>query len=286
MMRVWLALFTVYVVWGSTFLGMRFALEGGFAPFWLGALRFFCAGVLLYTLLRVRGYAHPTARQWRNGLLTGFFLFVLGNGLVTVALQSVSSGITAVAVASVALWLALFGAMAGSRLSRAEKAGLALGFAGIVLLNTGGELAASPVGLVCLMLSAPAWAFATLWGRRLDLPAPFMTAALQMLCAAPVMAVIALARGEALPMPDAAAWAAFAYLVLLGSIVAFSAYTWLAAQVRPALLGSYAYVNPVVAVLLGMAFAGERPGAGDFAAIAVILGGVVLLTLAKTRRKT
>ncbi|MDO5090457.1 MAG: drug/metabolite exporter YedA [Cardiobacteriaceae bacterium] len=284
--RLFLALLTVYIVWGSTYLGIRFALEGGFPPFWLGAIRFFLAGSLMYAVLRARGYPRPTLPQWRNCALLGFLMLAVGNGMVNTAQQYVSSGITAVAVASSALWIALFATLRGERSSRTEWLGITIGFAGIILLNIDGELSASRIGLVALLIAPLSWAFASIWSRGRNLPAPFMAAAAQMLCASVIMFAIGLGNGERFAtLPSASGWLALFYLILFGSVFAYSAYVWLLQNARPALVGSYAYVNPVIAVLLGAALAHERPGGKDLIAIVIILGGVLLITLSKTFRK-
>lgn len=285
--RLFLALITVYIVWGSTYLGIRFALEGGFPPFWLGGIRFLLAGSLMYLALRIRGYAHPSLRQWLNCALMGFLMLAMGNGMVNTAQQYVSSGVTAVAVASSALWIALFATLRGEHSSRMEWLGLAIGFAGIILLNLGGELSASRTGLIALMIAPVSWAFASIWSRGRNLPPPFMAAAAQMLCASAFMLAIGFFNGERfIGMPTGSGWFALIYLMIFGSILAYSSYVWLLQNARPALVGSYAYVNPVIAVILGMLLANERPASKDFIAIIVILSGVLLITLSKTLHKT
>ena len=285
-MRIILALLTVYLVWGSTYLATRFALEGGFPPFLLGGLRYLFAGILLYAALRYRGEARPTRTQWRHCAWMGLLLIGMGNGMVNIALQYVPSSITAVAVASSALWIAFFAALRGERTSRTETVGLIIGFAGIVLLNLGGELAMSRTGLITLLIAPIAWAFGSIWSRGRDLPSPFMAAAAQMLCGSVLMFPIALLRGEHFAAwPSVHGWLSFFYLVLFGSVLAYSAYVWLMANVRPALIGSYAYVNPAIAVMLGSWLAHEHLTSKDILAIIVILTGVITLTLHKTLRK-
>lgn len=284
--RLFLALITVYIVWGSTYLGIRFALEGGFPPFWLGGIRFLLAGSLMYLVLRIRGYAPPSRQQWLNCALMGFLMLAMGNGMVNTAQQYVSSGVTAVAVASSALWIALFATLRGEYSSRTEWLGLAIGFAGIILLNLGGELSASRTGLIALMIAPVSWAFASIWSRGRNLPSPLMAAAAQMLCASVFMLAIGFFKDERfISMPTGSGWLALAYLLIFGSIFAYSSYVWLLQNARPALVGSYAYVNPVIAVILGMLLANERPSSKDFIAIIVILSGVLLITLSKTLNK-
>ncbi len=282
-----LALLLVYVVWGSTYLGIRLALEGRALPLTtVSGARFIIAGSLMYAVLRWRGMPAPTRRQWRNLAIMGLTMLVLGNGMVVLAERTVSSGLAATAVASVPLWMALFGAMRGQHASRGEWLGIAIGFVGVVWLNAGSSLTASPQGLILLLVAPVGWAFGSVWTRGLDLPAPFMTAAGQMLCGGVMLVALGLASGERpTQWPSLDGLLAVAYLCVFGSIVAFTAYVWLLHNVRPALAGSYAYVNPVIAVVLGAIIGHERFGAHDLLAMGVILAGVVVLTLARTRAK-
>jgi drug/metabolite transporter (DMT)-like permease len=282
-----LALLLVYVVWGSTYLGIRLALEGGALPLTMvSGGRFIIAGSLMYAVLRWRGSPAPTRRQWRNLAIMGLTMLVLGNGMVVLAERTVSSGLAATAVASVPLWMALFSAMRGQNASRGEWLGIAIGFLGVVWLNAGSSLTASPQGLILLLIAPIGWAFGSIWARGLDLPSPFMTAAGQMLCGGAMLIVLGLLSGERpTTWPSMNGLLAVAYLCMFGSIVAFTAYVWLLHNVRPALVASYAYVNPVIAVILGVIIGNEHFGGRDFLAMAVILAGVVVLTLARTRTK-
>ena len=285
--RVALALAAVYLIWGSTYLGIRFALEGGFPPFLLGGVRFIIAGGLMYAFLRWRGVPAPTRAQWGNAAMMGVFLLVLGNGMVNLAEKTVSSGMTAVAVASAPLWMGIFAAMRGQKPNRMEWIGLGIGFLGVLWLNAGSSLTASPVGLVALLVASLAWSFGSIWSRGRDLPSPFMASAAQMLCGGVAMCIVGAAIGERFHgLPSAHALAAFAYLIVFGSIVGFSAYIWLLHHVRPALAGSYAYVNPAIAVALGAWLAHERFGAHELVAMGVILLGVVAITFAKAAKAT
>ena len=282
------ALAIVYVVWGSTYLGIRFALEGGWPPLSaVSGARFLLAGGAMYAFLRWRGVAAPTRAQWKNLLAMGALLLLLGNGCVVLAEQSVSSGLAAVAVASVPLWMGLFGAMFGQKPTRAEWLGIAIGFAGVVWLNAGSSLNASPAGLVLLLVAPVGWAFGSVWSRGRDLPSPFMAAAGQMLCGGAMLLAAGLLRGEnpLAASPTLHGTLALAYLAVFGSVVAFSTYDWLLHHVRPALVSSYAYVNPAIAVALGAWLAGERFSAHDLGAMAVILAGVVIITLARVLRR-
>ena len=221
-----LALFGVYVIWGSTYYGLRVAL-GGFPPFALAAIRFVIAGGLLYALLCWRGAAPPTRRQWFNCLVTGTLLLGAGNGGVCYAEQTVASGIAAVAVASAALFMAIFAGLYGQWPSRMEWIGLVIGFVGIVVLNLGGELRGSPAGAIALVISPVAWAFGSVWSKHQDMPEPMMSAAAQMLAGSVPLAIVSLAGGERFStMPDATALAAMAYLIVFGSLLGFSAYIY------------------------------------------------------------
>ncbi len=282
-LAIGLALAAVYLVWGSTYLAIRVGLHD-FPPFMMGAIRFFIAGTLMYGVLRLRGHAAPTKAQWKNAAIMGLFMMLMGNGLVNVAEQSVSSGLAAVAVASMPLWAGLFGAMRGQHPGRGEWLGLAVGFAGVVWLNLGSEMSGSWVGMLCLLLAPVAWAWGSVWSRGRDLPAPFMSTAAQMLCGALAMAVVSALTGERMePLPGVPATLALVYLAIFGSIVGFGAYVWLLANVRPALATSYAYVNPPIALLLGALLLDERFGAGAIGAMVVILGGVLIIARAKAR---
>ena len=209
---------------------------------------------------------------------------LLGNGLVNLAEQSVSSGLAAVAVASMPLWAGLFGMLRGQHPSRGEWLGLVVGFAGVAWLSFDGEMRASLTGMVALILAPMAWAFGSVWSRGRDLPAPFMSTAAQMLCGGAAMGALGLAIGERITaVPPLPATLAVAYLAALGSIVGFSAYVWLLHHVRPALATSYAYVNPPIAVLLGALLLHERVGADAIGAMVVILAGVLIVMRSKAR---
>lgn len=282
-LAVGLALASVYLVWGSTYLAIRVGLEG-YPPFLMGSLRFLAASLVFYAFLRWRGHAPPTRAQWKNAAIMGLFMMLLGNGLVNVAEQTVSSGIAAVAVASMPLWAGLFGMLRGQHPSRGEWTGLVIGFLGVVWLNFDGEMRASLVGMVALVLAPMAWAWGSVWSRGRDLPAPFMSTAAQMLCGGVAMGVVGLLMGERIvEVPPLKATLAVGYLAAFGSIIGFSAYVWLLHHVRPALATSYAYVNPPIAVLLGALLLHERVGWDAVGAMAVILVGVVIITRAKAR---
>lgn len=280
-----LALASVYVIWGSTYIGIRFALEGGWSPLLaVSGGRMLIAGGLLYAVLRLRGVAGPTRAQWPTLLVLGALMMLMGNGLVVLAERTVSSGLAAIAVASMPLWMGLFGAMVGRHPTRGEWVGIAIGFLGVLWLNAGSSISASPSGLVMLLIAPIAWAFGSVWSRGRDLPSPFMSAAAQMLAGGVMLVAVGLATGERWPAaPTAHGTAALLYLAVFGSVIGFGAYVWLLDHVRPALAGSYAYVNPPIAVLFGAWLGGEQFTVHDLGAMAVILAGVVAISIARTR---
>ena len=283
-MPVLLALATVYLVWGSTYLGIKLALDG-YPPFLMAGMRFLGAGVALYAWLRLRGTPAPTLAQWRTTAIMGALLLGGGNGLVCLAETTVSSGMAAIAVASMPLWAGLFGWWYGRNPNRREWLGLVIGFAGVLLLNLQGELRATPGGALALMLAPVAWAFGSMWSRGKPLPSPFMSTAAQMLAGGVLMLLIGAVRGESLQSdPPLSATLALFYLSGFGSIAAFSAYVYLLDRVRPALATSYAYVNPPIAVLLGVLLLDERFTVASSVAMAVILAGVVIITRARVTR--
>lgn len=277
------ALGSVYVLWGSTYLAIRFALES-YPPFLLGAGRMFLAGAIMYAVLRWRGVAPPSRKQWRTLWLLSIWMVLLSNGLVNLAETEVDSGLAAIAVASMPLFAGVFAMLRGRHPSKIEWIGLAIGFLGVIWLNAGSKLSASTLGLVCLTVAPIAWAWGSIWSRDQDLPSPFMAASAQMLTGSIWMLGAAVATGERITaVPTWAATGAMLYLVVAGSIFGFTAYIWLLHHVRPALATSYAYVNPPIAVLFGALLAGERFTSHDLGAMAVILVGVVIITLARAR---
>ncbi|MCH7417522.1 drug/metabolite exporter YedA [Pseudomonas mosselii] len=279
------AFLALYLVWGSTYLFIRIGVES-WPPMLMAGVRFLIAGSLLYGFLRWRGAPAPTWPQWRAAGAIGFLLLSCGNGGVTLAEHAgVASGVAALAVATVPLFTLVFGLFFGHRNSRLEWAGIALGLVGIGMLNMGSNLQASPMGAALILFAAAAWAFGSVWSKSLPLPQGPMASAAEMLVGGAALLIGSAVSGERLTqMPTAAGWGALAYLVFFGSILAFSSYMYLLKHVRPAAATSYAYVNPAVAVLLGIVFAGEQIGAEECVAMAVIIGAVVLIGLPQWRK--
>ena len=279
-----LSMLALYIIWGSTYLGIRVALQS-YPPFLLASTRFAIAGLLMLGYLRWRGVAMPTARQWRNAAVTGVLLLGFGNGLVCLAEESVSSGVSAVAVASMPLFAALFTGMFGEWPTRRETLGLLIGFIGVIVLNFGSSLTGSHLGAIALLVASMAWAFGSVWSRRQDMPSGMMNTCAQMLCGSVALSIVGFLVGEKLPAhPSLHATLAVGYLVVFGSLIAFSAYLYVLKHARPAFATSYAYVNPPVAVLFGVLLLGEHVSRFDLAGMAIILLGVAIITFARQRR--
>ncbi|MBU3059453.1 drug/metabolite exporter YedA [Pseudomonas indica] len=280
------AFFALYLIWGSTYLVIRIGVES-WPPMLMAGVRFVIAGSLMFAWLRWRGVPAPTWREWKAASVIGVLLLSCGNGGVTVAEHlGVASGVAALAVATVPLFALLFGLIWGQRTSSLEWAGIVLGLAGIGLLNLGSNLQGSPLGAGLILFAAAAWAFGSMWSKHLPLPAGPMASAAEMLAGGVALLIASALSGERMTeLPTAAGWGALAYLVVFGSIIAFSAYLYLLKNVRPAAATSYAYVNPVVAVVLGILFAGERIGMEEWLAMTVIVSAVVLIGVPQWRQQ-
>lgn len=287
---VLLALLTVYVVWGSTYFAIRLTLES-FPPFLQGGARFVIAGTLLFAFLSLRGRPMPTPREWRDGAVVGTLLLACGNGGVVFAEQYVTSSVAAIFIGAgplaAALWSGLFGAWP----QRVQWVGILIGFGGILLLAGGSQLAGQPVGLIALVIAVVAWTLGSVLAQRaLRLAPGAMGFATEMLVGGAVMLVVGAVRGE-LPQllaawpPTPTASMAFVYLVFVGSLIGFSAYMYLLSQVSSTIAISYAYVNPMIAVLLGVLLGGEVLSMREGIATAIIVGSVILLTREKPQQR-
>jgi drug/metabolite transporter (DMT)-like permease len=278
---VLLALGTVYVVWGSTYLAMRIAMDG-LPPLLMAGSRSLLAGGLLFAVQRWRGEANPSLKQWRNSALIGVLMVSVGNGGVAISEQWVASGLAAVMVGAVPLWAALIGGLFGRWPTRREAIGLAIGAVGVLLLNLGGDLRSNPLGAVVLVVATASWALGSILSKQLDLPRGLINSAVQMLCGGGALMVASLVHGDRpLPGMSFGPVAAMVYLIVFGSLLAYSAYSYLLREASPAVATSYAFVNPVIAVLLGVAWRGERPDTLALVAMGIILGGVSLVVRKK-----
>lgn len=282
--KVALAFLIVYIVWGSTYLAIRVGVAD-LPPALFAGARFVLAGVMMAIYARAMGYAFPTQRrEWKIIMIVGGLLLVGGNGLVVWAEQWVPSNQTALIIAVVALWIAWFGTMGGQgqALSARVKLGLAVGFGGVAMLvMPGGTFSAEFLwAQIALIAATVFWAGGSVYGKRQKPTThPLMSSAMQMLFSGVIFVII----GVALDEPARWQWTesgliSTLYLAVFGSCFAYSAYQWLVHEVSPSALGTYAYVNPVVAVVLGWWLLDETLTPFKFAAMLVILSGVALVT--------
>jgi drug/metabolite transporter (DMT)-like permease len=289
------ALLVVYVVWGSTYLAIRWGLET-IPPFTMAGARYLVAGGLLLAWVKLRGAPRVTFRDLGPAFLTGGLMLLCGNGGVVWAEQRIASGLAALLVAVEPLFIVLLQATLPQerrRPSARALVGVAFGVAGVVLLvgpvRLGGERV-DLAGAGAVLFAAFAWALGSLLSRHLAPPAsPLQATAVQMLAGGALLGCASGAAGEwarfSPALVSGRSLAAVAYLVVFGSLVAFTAYIWLLRAASPALVSTYAFVNPVVAVFLGWLLAGEEVGVRTLVAAAVIVAAVVLITLGESRRR-
>jgi drug/metabolite transporter (DMT)-like permease len=283
---------TVYVVWGSTYLAIRVAVET-MPPLLMAGSRFLIAGAMLFVWLRLKGVVMPNKSQWLHAIIAGVLMLLGGNGLVVWAEQTVSSSLAALLVALTPVWFALleWARPAGKRPATYTWIGIVVGFIGVALLVTGHNSSSvnashNPWGVAALVLAGICWAAGSLWSRYNAKPeSPWMTSALQMICGGAALLLVSIFHGEPtrfhFTQVSTRAWLAFFYLIVFGSWIGFSAYVWLLKVSTPARVATYAYVNPVIAVLLGHWMLDEVLGLRALWAAAVILAGVIITTLPK-----
>jgi drug/metabolite transporter (DMT)-like permease len=285
--KTWSALLALYLIWGSTYLAIRFVVET-MPPFLSAATRFLIAGAILFTWRRLAGEPMPSARQWRSAGIVGLLLLLGGNGLVSWAEQYVPSGATALIIGSIPIWLVLIEALrpGGVKPGRVAILGLITGFIGIVILvgplSLTGTEPLNPLGTAALLLAALLWAIGSIYSRSAELPgSALMTTGTQMLVGSLGLLAVSGLLGEWAQFDPAAvsrqSWISLLYLIVFGSLIAFSAYAWLLRHAPVSLVATYAYVNPVVAVLLGSWLAGEALDARILLAALIIIGSVVLI---------
>ena len=283
----------IYLVWGSTYLGIRVAIET-LPPFLMAGARFLVAGGLLAAgLAATRGFK-TTARQWRDNTVIGVFLLLGGNGLISWSEQSIPSGLTALLVGFQPLMMVLTEWLwrGGHRPSRITWAGLTLGFVGVAWLaapwEQAGDGGLNPGGVIAILTGCACWAVGSIYGRRVQAPADLPAAsAMQMLGGGVALMITAAAHGDLAACSPGAisarSWLAFAYLIVMGSLVGFSAFGWLMKHSTPARVSTYAYVNPLVAVFLGWLILGEPVTAHTLGAAAIIILSVVVITTQRSR---
>jgi len=291
LMHLVLGFGAIYLIWGSTYLGIRYAVES-IPPFLMMGIRHVTAGVIVFLWARAKGVAWPEPKQWLWAGIAGVLLFLGGHGLLAWGEQKIPSGLAALLCATLPLWTVMI-----ARVDRTERrlgpkrwAGILLGFAGVALL-IGPDLLAQRLNLLAAgaaLASALLWAVGTAYVRRVNLPtSKLMSAAMQMICGGVLLLGFGGFAGERIHLHQVTALSIFslAYLIVFGSIVAFTVYTWLVSVSSPSMLSTYAYVNPAIAVLLGWAIAGEALGIRVVLATVVIVGGVILVSSRRSQVK-
>jgi drug/metabolite transporter (DMT)-like permease len=283
---------SIYLVWGSTYLAISYAVQT-IPPFLMGGLRFLVSGAALYAWARYRGAGRPTRIHWRNAIIAGAFLLLGGNGAVVWAEQFVPSGLTALLVSILPFWLVIIEWVRPPR-QRPHGAvliGLILGFIGIVVLvgpgNIGGHGDVRPIGALVLILGSLSWAIGSFYSRDAELPqSGLLTTGMEMLGGGALLLIVGALTGELsqfdIHRVSRESAIGLAYLITFGSLLGFTSYIWLLDKVSPARLGTYAYVNPIVAVVLGWAIAGERLSLRTAVAAAIVICAVALITTARS----
>lgn len=274
----------VYILWGSTYLGIRFAVAS-IPPLLMAGTRFFAAGCILYALVRSRGAARPSFTHWRSAAILGGLLLLGGNGLVSIAEQTVPSGVAALIVAAVPFWMVLLNAVEQRTQPKLSVvAGLVLGIVGLAILVLPGNSAghADPLGIGLLLAASFSWAVGSLYAPRAHLPAStFLGIAMEMVAGGVLLWIVGLATGESVSLHTnditLKSALALAYLTVFGSLLGFSAYVWLLKVTTPARASTYAFVNPVIAVILGWVLAGEMLNARILLAGAIIVAAVCII---------
>jgi drug/metabolite transporter (DMT)-like permease len=289
---VLVAFATLYIVWGATYLAIRFAVET-MPPLFMAGVRFLIAGGFLFWYSRWRGSASPQRAEWRAGAVTGCLL-MSGNACVAIAEQRVPSSVAALIVAMSAIWMVIIEWLRprGKRPHAGTMAGLLIGLAGVAILVGPGNLATGDgvdrIGAAVLLFGTLCWASGSIYSRHAARPAsPLMTTAIQMLAGGLFLLVLAVVTGQAAAFDLAAvstrSWLAFLFLLTFGSLAGFTAFVYLLSVSTPARVGTYAYVNPLVAVGLGWALGGEAIGPRMLIAAAVIVAGVAVITTSEAR---
>jgi len=294
--RVVIAFGALYIIWGSTYLGIRFAIET-IPPFLMAGLRYFSAGLIMFAIARTQTTLRSNWKEWRTSLIIGACLLLGGNGGVTLSEKYIDSGLAAVMVATVPIYIALLSWLRGMapRPKPVVWLGLAGGFLGVAILlapelkfSTSGDTRPA-IGMCILLVSSFIWSVGSLYSVASKSSAsPFVAAAQQMVCGGALLVLAGVFTGEVgqfhPSMISTLSLGAFVYLVLIGAIVGFTAYIWLLRNCDPAKVATYAYVNPIVAVLLGAAFAGESVTPRTLLAAALIIGSVALVITAQQLR--
>lgn len=293
--KLWTALLALWIVWGSTYLAIRFAVET-IPPFLHASLRFLVSGAILVIWRQLAGDPKPTKSNWKSTAIVGTFLLLGGNGFVSLAEQSVPSGIAALMITTSPFWLVLFESLrsGGTKPSWQAIVGLLLGFGGVFVLVGPGEIAGSQhtfeaSGVILLVLAPIFWSMGSIYSRGADMPkSTLMSTGMQMLAGAVALFIVSVATGElrGFNFGDVSmrSWWGLVYLITFGSLVGFVSYGWLIQNAPVSLTSTYAYVNPMVAVILGWLFAGEALNARIAVSSAIIIGAVIMINLSRNSK--
>jgi len=286
--KIWIALIALYIVWGSTYLGIKVAIET-IPPFFHGAVRFLISGLIILAWQKAAGQELPTRSQWKSTFIIGNLLLVGGNGLVSWAEQFIPSGIAALIIASVPLSLVILEALRPGGVKPTWQAivGLVIGFIGIFILAGPAEISGSATdldtfGVVALLSATILWASGSIYSKNADLPkSSLMTTGAEMLMGSIGLLTVSVLTGELNGWNPAdvsgRSLAGLAYLITIGSIIGFGSYIWLLANAPISLVATYAYVNPIVAVILGYLFGNEALEPRIYLATAIIIGAVIFI---------
>ncbi|MFN3492346.1 MAG: EamA family transporter, partial [Anaerolineales bacterium] len=286
--KIWIALITLYIVWGSTYLGIKIAVET-IPPFFHAGIRFLISGIILVIWQRAIGNEMPTRNQWKSTFIIGTFLLLGGNGLVSWAEQTIPSGVAALIVGAVPMFLVVMEAFRpnGVKPTWQTMIGLLIGFVGVFILVGPAELTGSqenlnPLGVVAVLSASILWAVGSIYSKGADLPkSSFMTTGAEMLMGSIGLFVVSLLTGElsgwSFSQVSTNSWLGLIYLITMGSIVGFGSYIWLLQNAPISLVATYAYVNPIVAVILGYFFANEILEPRIWLATAIIIGAVAFI---------
>jgi len=293
--KVWIALLALYIVWGSTYLAIRFSVET-IPPFFHAALRFLISGAILYVWRRSAGDPAPTASNWKSTAIVGTALLLGGNGLVAWAEKSVPSGIAALMISTSPFWLVLFEAMrtGGTKPTWQAIVGLIAGFGGVFILIgpaeiTGAETGFDTFGVILLLFAPLFWSMGSIYARGADMPkSTLLSTGMQMLTGAVALFLVSAVKGEfsgfSFGLVSMRSWLGLVYLITFGSLIGFVSYGWLLHNAPISLTSTYAYVNPVVAVLLGSLLADEVLNSRILIATAIIIGSVIFINSARQKK--
>lgn len=288
-----LALISVYLFWGGTYLGMKFAIDT-MPPFLMAGIRFSIAGWILYIIYRIKGEKRPSLEEWKNAGIVGALLLLGGNGVIAWAEQQVPSSIASVIIATVPLWITVFSYFGGGKKpTLGSSIGIMLGLCGIAVLvwnsNEASVQTTNIWAMLAIIMAAISWSAGSIYSRKAKLPsAPLLSTGVQMITGGALLLLFAVFHGDFqgfdILKVSYRSWIAFGYLVVFGSLIGYTAYIWLFKNAEPEIASTYAYVNPVVAVFLGWLLAGEQIGANASFAAVIIIVAIIMITVFRDKK--